>query len=161
MPAPRHAHPRPTWPGRRATAAVEFGLIAPLLIILLSAAMDLGNAFQQSVRLAAAVRSGALTAATSGTTSSAISAAVTGALAGWTNVTVTVDAQTCQCLDAATGQGTGATSAAICGTTCAGGMAKYYGIHATRPFTPVFPGSRWVTFNRITQVRADVVARVQ
>lgn len=146
---------------RRATSALEFALIAPVLIILLGAAADLGNAFQQSIRLGSAVRSGAQRAAADAGGTAAIQAAVTSAITGWEGVSVTVDPMQCQCLDPVSGEGTGELSDAVCSLTCPGGMARYIGVHATRPYEVLVPTSALVTFNTITQVQANVTIRVQ
>jgi Flp pilus assembly protein TadG len=145
----------------KATSAVEFALVAPILIILAGAATDLGNAFQESIRLGSAVRAGAQFAAAHSENTGGIVAAVSSAVAGWGGVNVTVDPMQCQCLDPASGVGTGAISAAVCSLTCPGGMARYVTVHAVRDYTPLFPASDYVTFNAITQVRADVTVRVQ
>lgn len=146
---------------RRGVAALEFALAAPVLLVLVGAAMDLGEAFSQSVRLGGALRAGAQYAASNAADSAGISGTITSALAGWGNVSVTVDPMTCQCLDPATGAGSGDTSSAVCNQACPGGMARYIGLHATRPYAPTFPLSRYIGFNNGTQVRNDVVARIQ
>lgn len=46
--------------GRRGVAVVEFGFIAPIMVISLVAVYDLGNALQQNIRLNQAVRAGGL-----------------------------------------------------------------------------------------------------
>jgi Flp pilus assembly protein TadG len=45
--------------GRRAVSALEFALVAPLLLLLMLAANDFGNALQQATRLETAARAGA------------------------------------------------------------------------------------------------------
>lgn len=50
---------------RRGVSALEFALLLPVIITVLVGAFDLGNAFQQSIRLEAAARAGAQAAFTS------------------------------------------------------------------------------------------------
>lgn len=45
--------------GRRAVSALEFAIVAPLLVVLMVAASDFGSALQQATRLETAARAGA------------------------------------------------------------------------------------------------------
>lgn len=53
---------RPGWVrqlGNRGTAALEFGLLAPVLIVVLAGVVDLGNAMLTRIRLESAIAAGA------------------------------------------------------------------------------------------------------
>jgi Flp pilus assembly protein TadG len=64
------------WSRRRGTAAVEFGLIAPVMAFALLAVTDLGLAIEQRERLQTAARAGAQVALFTPTDQAAIQAAV-------------------------------------------------------------------------------------
>jgi Flp pilus assembly protein TadG len=46
------------WRDRRAVSAIEFAMIAPIIVMLMLGAYDLGNAAQQQIALQQAVRTG-------------------------------------------------------------------------------------------------------
>ena len=74
---------------RRGVSAIEFAIIAPVALMLMLGAYDLGNAAQQQIALQEAVRTGGQyvlrTPPTSSTALTAVQTAVTGALpSGWT-----------------------------------------------------------------------------
>ena len=157
------AHLRRRGRDRAGVAAVEFALIAPLLITLLGAAVDLGNAIDRSIRLENAARTGAQYATRApGDTAGAQAAAlaVLTAIPGWSDASVTVSAMACTCLGA-NGAGTGTPNAGTCGT-CPGtsGEARYVTVTATRPFTPIFPTSSFIPFNNLGATSRNVVARM-
>ena len=61
------------------TAAIEFALVAPFLLILMVGVVELGVAMYESMQVSAAVEAGILYAAANGFDSASISAAVTAA----------------------------------------------------------------------------------
>jgi Flp pilus assembly protein TadG len=64
---------------RRGTAAIEFGLAVPLLLIVLMGVVELGFAIYEAMQVYDAAEAGALYAAQNGWSSTGISAAVTSA----------------------------------------------------------------------------------
>ncbi len=146
---------------RKGTAAVEFALVAPLLIALLGAATDLGLAFSQSVRLSAAVRAGVAYAPTHAADTSFISGVIESSLTGIGPHVTQVNGMECLCLDPVTGAVQGSTpSDVICQGSCPGGYARYVRISVSKSFTPIFPTSNIITFNSISQVRASATVRI-
>jgi Flp pilus assembly protein TadG len=103
---------------RRATAALEFGIIVPMLLLLLSATVDIGGAMLQTIRIENAARAGAQFAMSFPDDTAGISAATTAALGGGA-ATIAV-AQLCAC------PGGGATPVDCNGTPCAGAAAGVY-----------------------------------
>ncbi|MGA9896899.1 MAG: TadE/TadG family type IV pilus assembly protein, partial [Terriglobales bacterium] len=82
---------------RRGVAALEFGIIASTMVLLLLAAYDLGNAVYQRTVLAQAVRSAGQYALSFPTPSSGITTALTNTLpAHWTDASTSVS---CTCVD--------------------------------------------------------------
>jgi Flp pilus assembly protein TadG len=136
-------------------AAVEFGLLAPLFLIVLAGAIDIGAALYTQIRLEAAIAAGAnyalvhasavnLTDAAS--LASNITTIVTtsnaGPAAGGTVVVNNGHADMCYCPTGPTGSPPSWTwgTAATCGTTCTGGgtAGKFITITATYSYAPYF-----------------------
>ena len=122
------------------TAAVEFGLTAPLLLGLLVPMADLGIAFSEQLQVQQAAQAGAQYASYqpwNSNSSTAIANAVTSAttLAGLT--ATPAPSHSCGCPN-----GT-AIAAATCGSTCSDGTtAGYYVVvNAQLAYTPVLPYS--------------------
>ena len=138
-PAPSRAV-RPTRPGaaalrgRKGVSALEFGLVAPVLILVLLGAFDLGNALQQSIRLESAARAGAQHAFAYPGDEAGITAAVRANLAGWSDVVVQRPVRVCRCPDGA---------AVDCSVgTCGGGTGvpiTSISVTVTRPFAGISP----------------------
>jgi len=88
----------------RAASALEFALVAPLVVFVTFAVVDFGNALQQIIRLEAAARAGAQVAFTDANDTAAVRTAVRNSLQFWPlttdnpagNVTVTVSTS-CVC----------------------------------------------------------------
>ena len=122
-------------------AALEFSMIAMLMISLLLGAFDLGNAAQQQIRLHQAVRAGTAYGTTFPTDTAGIQAKVLAALpSGWS--LTSPPAVSCSCLDPSTNAAT-ATSCAL--PTCtAPATGKLLSVTATMPYaslTPLFAGA--------------------
>lgn len=101
---------------RRGVSAVEFAIVASIMVVILLGAYDFGNAAQQQIQLQEAVRSGGAYAISRPTDVTGIQSAVAGALpAGWqlTNPGG-VAAVSCSCMD----PGSGALSAPATGSAC-------------------------------------------
>lgn len=128
---------------RRGGPAMEFAIIAPILVVCLTFVFDLGSALQQRIRLAEAVRAGGLyavsypTDTTNAVNATKISAAVTAAVPDWTDLTVSTPAMTCQCWNRTTFVFTTVDCPST--SSCAAGseLRRYITISASRPFSPV------------------------
>jgi Flp pilus assembly protein TadG len=114
---------RHAWPsiGTRATAAVEFALLAPMLLILLAGLVEIGMAVTQGLEVQAAASAGGRYATQHGyTDTSGIAAAVVNA----TNLTG-VTANPAPVVFCGCPTTTGIT-AVTCATTCTGATAAGY-----------------------------------
>ena len=119
----------------RGVSALEFAFVAPVIVLALLGAFDLGNAIQQSMRLESAARAGAQRAFAYPSDRAGIVTAVRNNLpADWTDVTVRVPARVCKCDDGTT---------VDCSTgICAGSTASpitYISVTVTRPFSFASP----------------------
>lgn len=143
-----------SWPrDGRGVAAVEFAFVAPILIMLLAGIVDLGFAFERSLRLATAAQAAAQhllgrPADLEGATAVAAAEAGQGA-------SVSILALPCQCPAANGSPG----PTVDCATTCPTGVARYLRVTVTRPFEAVFPTSSLIPFNAIGATHAQVVVR--
>lgn len=144
--------------GRGGVAAVEFAIIAPVLIMLLGGAVDIGTAVDRSIRLENAARTAAQYVTRAPADSAGAQSAAMATLAGMTGASVTVGAMACRC--PATGSAVGG-AVVDCGTTCATGMVKSITVTATRPFAPIFPTSAIIPFNNLGATTSNVVVRLQ
>lgn len=140
---------------RRASAAVEFAIVGPLLLLLATGIYDYGTAMWQKMQVANAARVGAAYVTTTGWNAAAVTLAVQGAT-GLAGITASpAPTQACGCPDAARG-----IVAAACGSACASGdlASNYVTVHATKTYTfatPI-PGRAGTA-----TLRSTAVARVQ
>jgi len=114
-------------------AAVEFALIAPIMMVLLLGLLDYGIAAYHSMELESAARSGAQYARLdSSNTALVVTTVKNSTLLDTTKLTVNVT-EFCECSDG---------SSVVCGTTCGvGNVRKYMQINASYAHTPLFiPG---------------------
>jgi Flp pilus assembly protein TadG len=122
------------WRATAGNAAVEFAVIAPILVTLTIGVADFGIMANQKAALVAAARAGAEYARTNpsnSTTVLAIMQAYTGSsLSGFTG---TLTGPVCEC-DAGA-----ATSTGDCTGTCVGPVHTYVTVTATRSFSPILP----------------------
>jgi Flp pilus assembly protein TadG len=134
-----------SWRDRRAVAALEFALVAPVLLMFFGGAVDLGLAVWSQSCVASAVAQGAQYAVRTqlgGTnvTQAQIQAVVQAAstLSGVSATSTTVPAY--YCVSAATTPATLSSSSS--GTTCADGTkaALYVHVVGSYTYTPVVPG---------------------
>ena len=103
---------------RRATAALELGLIAPIVIVLLGGLVDIGIAIHRTLALETAARAGAQHAMSYPEDTAGITAATVAALGG-TTAAVSVTQPYCAC--------PGSSALVSCdGTPCAGSAAGRY-----------------------------------
>ena len=136
---------------RRGAAALEFGVVAGLLVILLLGVWDLGNAAQQEIRMQEALRAAAEYARSFPTNTTGISAAITAALpSDWTNVTVATPVDSCACW----APGTGTTASSNCSCPSGTTLARFLTLAASRPFSAMLIQS-------LTSISASYVLRYQ
>jgi Flp pilus assembly protein TadG len=131
-PSERTTHSRKTECG---VAAIEFALLAPLLLLMLVALVEIGLTCYQAMQVQSAAEAGALYAAKYGWDAAGIQAAVVNATAA-TGLTATPAPLTyCGCP-----QATGITTAS-CGSTCTGGSApgQYVEVHASVTHLMILP----------------------
>ena len=117
------------------TAAIEFGIAAPLLLILIAGVAEVGYAAYQAMQVQNAVEAGALYAAKYGWDSSRISTAVLSAT-GATGITASPSpAQFCGC------PSVGGIAAVLCTSTCVDGSSpgQYVQINATATRQSLIP----------------------
>jgi Flp pilus assembly protein TadG len=111
---------RPTIPrsphrDTRGTAAVEFGLLLPVLLALLLGAVELGFGIYAAIQAQSAAEAGALYAAKHGWDSAGISAAVVNATGASSMAATPAPQLFCGC------PSTSGIAAIACSSTCAGG----------------------------------------
>jgi len=125
---------------RRGIAAVEFALIAPILVVCLLAVYDLGRALQQQIRLNQAVEAGGLYAITWFDRTSEIVSVVSAAAGNMGNVSIYGPVAYCQCWNSVTSatnaQGCTFSTASVCGGTSV--FRRFVSIGAARSVTPIF-----------------------
>ena len=122
----------------RAVAAVEFALIAPLLLLLMGSAVDYGLAFYSKGVLAGSVAQGAQYAMFAGTQVSAASIkSIVQKSLSLPAANVTVSGPACYCLSGSPA----VASSQTCSTPCADSTqpATYVRISATYTFQSVMP----------------------
>jgi Flp pilus assembly protein TadG len=105
------------WEDRSGSEAIEFAILAPLLLVMLVGLVELGMSIRQQMEAQDSAAAGALYAAGNGWNTVAIQTAVTSAKPG-SGVTATpAPVQACGCPGATT------VTPAACGTTCGDGAA--------------------------------------
>lgn len=124
---------------RRGIAAVEFALIAPILVVCLLAVYDLGRALQQQIRLNQAVEAGGLYAMTWFDRTSEIVSVVSVAAGNMGNVSIYGPVAYCQCWNSVTSavnpQTCTFSTSSPCGTSV---FRRFVSIGASRSVTPIF-----------------------
>ncbi len=139
---------------RRATAALEFGIIAPLLLLLLSATVDIGGAMHQTIRLENAARAGMQFAISFPDDTAGIRAAAAAALGGAiADMNVVVGPILCAC------PGGSVAPVSCTGTPCAGAAAGVYRtVTVTTPYAAIVGIGAFVVPNTLT---GEAIARVR
>lgn len=150
----------------RGVAAVEFALIAPVLVALLGATTDLGRGIERAIMLETAARSGAewlglnpFDALANDVSQAAVRSAMAPALTGLPNATVTVSNSVCLCPDA-NGRVTGTPSVGACGTACATGIARFRTIRVSEPFNVIFPTTNFIPGSGTRTIERRVTVRL-
>jgi Flp pilus assembly protein TadG len=116
-------------------AAIELGLILPVLVVAFIGTLDLGIGIYRKMQVQNAAQAGAAYALTHGFIPNAIKTATTGATS-YTAVAATPDpVQFCGCASAS------GVSSATCGSTCAGGAqaGTYVTVSAQATYAPLIP----------------------
>ena len=141
---PHHRSPRgwarravALWRERRGIAAVEFALVAPILLALMVGIIDLGFAFSAQIKVQLAAQAGAQYAQLYGYDSTKISNAVTAA----TSLSVSASpapTQSCGCIS---GTSVTLSGSPPCTTTCANGLTPgtYVQVNSRATYTPLLP----------------------
>lgn len=139
---------------RRGVAALEFGVLATVLVPLLLAVFDLGNQIYQTLVLRQAVRAGALYALYYHDTAGIQHTIEASLPSGWTSASVYgtgwAPATSCICMDSA---GT-ASSSGDCSCPTGATVEKLMTLTVTMPFSPLIMATA-------TQVSASDVIRYQ
>jgi Flp pilus assembly protein TadG len=115
------------------TAAIEFGLVAPFLLILLAGTVEIGFSVWQAMQVQAAAEAGAGYAIKHGWNASAISTAVVNATAA-TNITASpAPFEFCGC------PATSGVTTVVCTATCTGDSAPsvYVKVGASMPHSVI------------------------
>lgn len=140
---------RRLWADRRGSAAVEFALLLPVLLLLLAGLVDTSRLISHSTQIRAAAQAGADHARKWGWDSSGIVTAVTAA----TRLETAPEPRFAKaCLE---GGGIVETSAPLCASGQSPG--RYVFVRATAPFTALFP---WPAVIVPSQVAAEAMVRV-
>ena len=122
--------------GREGSAAIEFGLIAPLLLVMLIGVVELGFAVHQAMQVQDAAEAGALYAGKYGWNQAGIANAVVTATGAQTITAQPAPALFCGC------PGAGGITAIVCDATCPGGTApgRYVRVSASIPHVAILVG---------------------
>jgi Flp pilus assembly protein TadG len=139
--------------GREGTAAVEFSVAAPILVVIFIPLIDIGMAVYQQMQVQDAAQAGAQYAMAHGWNSSAIVSAVTSA----TPLSVSASpspAKSCGC------PASSSVSAASCGSTCPDGQTAgtYVTVGAQATYVPLLP---YPLMGSSVTLSAQATARIQ
>ncbi len=158
MRSSRHASPRP-WRDRRGVAALEMAVVAPFLLLILMACIDIGRAISQSIDLTHAVRAGAQYAFTAANAQALIESTIRNALPP--NRSAATITTTCYCGALPNGDA-GLPPVAACDSACPAGSARMMTLRAELPFQPyTFFGQTVATAFAFNQVVGNVTIRHQ
>ncbi len=137
---------------RQGVAAVEFALVAPVLILLFVGLADFGLATAEKMRLIDSARAGAQYAASNPTDTAGTTAAVKNATSGLTGTGLSVAlTQSCGCNDGST---------VTCGSGCASGSEWTYVTVAVSENYPLLINFPWPgVSNGVLTLTADATLR--
>jgi Flp pilus assembly protein TadG len=116
-------------------AAIEFGIVVPILVLMVVAVVDIGMGFYRKMQVEDAAQAGAQWAVKNGFDANAITSAVTSATSAPSISVSPTPVQFCGCA-------TGSTiSTATCGTTCSGGVqaGTYTTVSAQMTYNTILP----------------------
>ena len=142
--------------GRRGAAAAELAIVAPVIITVLFAVVDIGGAIQQNIRLEAAARSALGYAHLYSDNTNQIRNYVVTALNGWNDVTVDNVVLSCDCTTTANNVTTVVPTNNVCTAGCAANQEqrRFINVNVSRNYSGfVFMQSR--------TLRGDITLRVQ
>ena len=116
-------------------AAVEFGIIVPILVLMVVATVDLGKGFYFKMQVEDAAQAGAAWAVKNGFNANAISNAVTSAVSAPAISVSPAPVQFCGCASGSS------ISTVTCGTTCSGGAlaGTYTTVSAQMTYNTILP----------------------
>lgn len=119
--------------GEKGTAAIEFAIIAPVLLVLLFGVVELGFAVHQAMQVQDAAEAGAVYAGKYGWDQAGIAAAVVHATGAEAITANPAPAQFCGC------PSVGGIAAVDCTATCAdgNGAETYVRVSASKAYTPI------------------------
>lgn len=143
----------------RGSAAIEFGLVAPILVAMLLGILDFGIGFWDQLQVNTAAQAGAAYAVTTGFNSTAISNAVTSG--GPTAIQASpAPAETCGCPNATSGITAATPATPPCSGTCSGGGSPgtYVTVNAQLSYTTIFP---WPGLARPLTLKSTAMVRIQ
>jgi Flp pilus assembly protein TadG len=120
----------------KGTAAIEFGLVATMLSLLLLGLIDFSMGYWEKIQVGNAARAGAQYAMVNGWNSSGITTAVTTATSLSSISATPAPTQSCGCPSATAG-----ITAATCGSSCTGGgnTGNYVTVQARASYSTIFP----------------------
>lgn len=129
-------------------AALEFALLAPILIVVMYGVYDYGQAMLKKTELRSATRAGAQFTLTGSTDSTAITSVVNAA----TNLTLSSVTVICNCADTTTGS---VTATDVCSAlTCTSPDAKLANVSASYSYDFLF-GAKTLNLSANTTVRIE------
>ncbi|HWY14624.1 MAG TPA: TadE/TadG family type IV pilus assembly protein [Rhizomicrobium sp.] len=143
----------------RGSPAIEFGLLAPILMLLLLGVVDFGRAYWDQVQVTAAAQAGAGYAVKSGFDATSIANAVTsgGPAAIQASPAPT---ESCGCPNATSGITSASGTPPNCTGICASGGSPgtYVTVNSQVSFTTLFP---WPGLPRPTPLTSTTTVRIQ
>ncbi len=141
--------------GHQGTAAIEFALAIPLLLVMLMGAIELGFAIYEAMQVYDAAEAGALYAAQNGWDASGISTAVTSATSATELSATPAPSQFWGCPDES-----GITTVASSSIKCAGNTSpgQYIQVNATLSHSTILP---YPGLSLPTSFTAKSVIRIQ
>ena len=135
-------------------AAIEFGIIVPILVMMTVATVDIGMGFYRKIQVEDAAQAGAEWAIRNGFDSTGISNAVTNAVTSLTTPAISASPAPAQFCGCASGS---SISTASCGSTCPGGVqaGTYTTVSAQMTYNTILPyGFFPSTYNFVSQSTA-------
>lgn len=130
--------------GRGGIAAMEFAVVAPVLMLLIMLTFDVANRMENSIRLEGAALAGAEHAQANSSDMVAVQNRVIAALSGLAGVTVPLPAVACEC----------AVTATACTASCPDGLVRTVTVTAQRSLSPMLlPQMALATGSAVARLR--------
>ena len=139
---------------KRGVSAVEFAIVAPVLVAMLIPTVDIGMGLYTKMQVQNAVQAGAQYATASGWNSSGIQNAVTSATGLSSVLASPAPSQSCGCVNGTT------LANASCSATCPDGSTAgvYVTVSAQSRYSPLFP---YPVLGSSTTLTAQTTVRIQ